>query len=414
MSLLPETNVTPLFVDHRASKWKPAHLIQSDGEAIEIAKEIAAELEKGASDRDRDRILPHREIELFSQSGLWGILVPREYGGAGVSYVTLAEVVAIISAADASIGQISQNHHCIVDAIRLVGSEGQKQHYFAEILKGHRFGNAFSEAGGKHVLDINTRLERSPNGYSLSGRKFYSTGALFAHSVPVWALDEQYRGVLVIVPRERAGLTVTDDWTGFGQRTTASGTVTLDNVRVEEAEILHFYRAHEQPTGAGALAQIIHVAVDLGIGRAAVSDAIAFVRDRARAWVDSGLEKASDDPFTIAQVGDLNIKLHAAEALTRRAGLVLDETIADPSDESVARASIAVAEAKVLTTEIAILAANKLHELGGTRSTLAEYNLDRHWRNARTHTLHDPVRWKYFAIGNFYLNGIKPPRHSWL
>jgi SfnB family sulfur acquisition oxidoreductase len=414
MSLLTGINVQPHFVDRNLSESKPAHVIRSDGEAIEIAKDVAAELEKGASDRDRDRILPHREIELFSQSGLWGILVPEDHGGAGVSNVTLAEVVAITSAADPSIGQIPQNHHCIVDAIRLVGSEEQKQRYFAEVLKGNRFGNAFSEAGGKHVLDINTRLKRSRSGYSLSGRKFYSTGALFAQSVPVWALDDLGRHVLVIIPRDRAGLTVIDDWSGFGQRTTASGTVTLDNVHVEESEILHFYRAHEKPTGAGALAQIIQVAVDLGIGRAAVVDTIAFVRDRARAWVDSGLEKASDDPFTIAQIADLKTRLHAAEALTRRAGLVLDETIADPTDESVARASIAVAEAKVLTTEIAILAANKLHELGGTRSTLAQYNLDRHWRNARTHTLHDPVRWKYFAIGNFYLNGVKPPRHSWL
>jgi SfnB family sulfur acquisition oxidoreductase len=285
MSALTETNVTPHVVGRKRCEPKRAHVIGSDAEAIAIAKEIAAELEKGASDRDRDRILPHREIALFSQSGLWGILVPKDHGGAGVSNITLAEVVAITSAADPSIGQIPQNHHCIVDAIRLVGSQEQKQHYFAEVLNGHRFGNAFSEAGGKHVLDINTRLQTSRDGYSLSGRKFYSSGALFAQSIPVWALDEQGRGVLVIVPRDRAGLTVIDDWSGFGQRTTASGTVTLDKVHVEDFEILHFYRAHEQPTGAGALAQIIQVAVDLGIGRAAVMDTIAFVRDRARAWV---------------------------------------------------------------------------------------------------------------------------------
>ena len=190
--------------------------------------------------------------------------------------------------------------------------------------------------------------------------------------------------------------------------------MTLADVHVDDAEILHFYRAYDQATGAGPLAQIIQVAVDLGIGRAAVAETIAFVRDKARAWVDSGLDKASEDPFTIAQIGDLEIKLHAADALTERAGQALDAAAAAPTEDSVARASIAVAEAKVLTTEIAILASNKLHELGGTRSTLGQYNLDRHWRNARTHTLHDPVRWKYFAVGNFYLNGVKPPRHSWI
>ena len=117
--------------------------------------------------------------------------------------------------------------------------------------------------------------------------------------------------------------------------------------------------------------------------------------------------------FTIAQIGDLEIKLHAAEALLEKAGLAIDGIIDAPTEQNVAEASVAVSEAKVLTTEIAILATNKLHELAGARSTLAEFNLDRHWRNARTHTLHDPVRWKYFHIGNWALNGVSPPRHAW-
>ena len=113
-------------------------------------------------------------------------------------------------------------------------------------------------------------------------------------------------------------------------------------------------------------------------------------------------------------VGDLKIKMHATDALLERAGHMTDEAAANPTDETVAAASIAVAEAKALSTEVSILATNKLFELAGTRSTLEEYNLDRHWRNARTHTLHDPVRWKYHAIGNYWLNNIKPPRSGWL
>jgi alkylation response protein AidB-like acyl-CoA dehydrogenase len=108
------------------------------------------------------------------------------------------------------------------------------------------------------------------------------------------------------------------------------------------------------------------------------------------------------------------IRLHAAKALLERAGLQLDATVADVTEDSIAAAKIAVAEAKVLSTEIALQAANKLFELAGTRSTLARHNLDRHWRDTRTHTLHDPVRWKYAAIGNFYLNGVRPPLHSWI
>jgi alkylation response protein AidB-like acyl-CoA dehydrogenase len=87
--------------------------------------------------------------------------------------------------------------------------------------------------------------------------------------------------------------------------------------------------------------------------------------------------------------------------------------VVDPSAASVAEAQIAVAESKILSTELAIDAANKLFELGGTRSTLVSHGLDRHWRNARTHTLHDPVRWKYSIIGNYHLNGVNPPLHAW-
>lgn len=137
------------------------------------------------------------------------------------------------------------------------------------------------------------------------------------------------------------------------------------------------------------------------------------MREKSRPWIEANVDRASDDPYVIADIGRLKLELHAAEALLRRAARVLDEVNAAPIDAaSAARASIAVAEAKVLTTEIALQASEKLFELAGSRATLAEFNLDRHWRNARVHTLHDPVRWKYHAIGNYYLNDANPPRRG--
>jgi alkylation response protein AidB-like acyl-CoA dehydrogenase len=154
-------------------------------------------------------------------------------------------------------------------------------------------------------------------------------------------------------------------------------------------------------------------AVVAGLGREALNDTIRFVREKARPWIDSGQDRASDDPYTIQAVGDLTIRQHAAEAMLDKAGLTLDAAVARPDAESVAAAQLAVAEAKVLTTDIALAASNKLFELSGTRSTLAAENLDRHWRNARTHTLHDPVRWKVAIVGNHALNGVAPPFHAW-
>jgi SfnB family sulfur acquisition oxidoreductase len=394
-------------------KLEGAHRLLSDQEAIQTAHQIAKELAAEASVRDRERRLPHDEIELLTRSGLWGITIPKTYGGAGVSHSTLVEVFAILAAADPSLGQIPHNHFCVIDAIRLDGTEDQKRFYFEQVLAGRRFGNAFSEAGTKNVMDFQTRITPDGDAFRVNGKKFYSTGALFAHFIPTATLDEEKKGLLVLIPRDTPGLTVVDDWDGFGQRTTASGSVLLDNVRVEADWIIPAYRAYDRPTLTGPLSQIIQVAIDAGIARTAIRETIEFVRTKARPWIDSNVEKASEDPLTISQIGDLEIRLHGAEALLQRAARFLDEAEEIPREATVAKVSTAVAEAKVGTTEIAILATNKLFELAGTQSTLGKYNLDRHWRNARTHTLHDPVRWKYYAIGNYYLNNVNPPRHPW-
>jgi SfnB family sulfur acquisition oxidoreductase len=398
-----------------ATDREAVRVIANDAEALAVARELANRLAQEAAQRDRERRLPHEEIEWFSQSGLWAITVPKTYGGAGVSFVTLTEVIKIIAAADPSLGQLPQNHFGLVDVISLTGTEAQKQHFFAEVLNGKRFGNGFSEKGTKHVLDLKTRVRPDGDQYVIDGAKFYSTGALFAHFVPVLGLDEDRKGWLAYIPKGTAGLTVIDDWSGFGQRTTASGTVVLENVRVPASHVFPAHRVSDFPTLNGPISQIIQAAIDAGIGRAALDDTLTFVRARSRPWIDSGVERASDDPLTVREIGHLHIQLHAAEALLERAARVLDEIAAqgDPTEDDVARASVAVGEAKVLTTEIALLASEKLFELAGTQATLAEHGFDRHWRNARTHTLHDPVRWKYHLVGNYYLNGVKPARHPW-
>jgi SfnB family sulfur acquisition oxidoreductase len=389
-----------------------AHIIRDDAEALAVAHALAAEFAPGASERDRDRRLPRAEIDRFSESGLWGITIPREYGGAGVSAGTLAEVTAIISAADGSIGQIPQNHFFVVEAIRLTATEAQKRHWFERVLSGERFGNALSETGTKTAHDFKTTLLPEGGRLVLQGRKFYSTGALFAHWVAAVARDAEGRLIFAFVRPDTPGVTLIDDWSSFGQRTTGSGTTVFENVTVDPFAVIPFEDSFDKPTSMGPVGQIIHAAVDIGIGRAALADTIDFVKRHSRPWIDSGQDRASDDPYTIAQIGELTIRQHAAEALLARAGRIVDRATQEPNEETVALASVAVAEAKALGTEAALASANKLHELAGTRSTLAVHNLDRHWRNVRTHTLHDPVRWKYAAIGNYYLNGVNPPRHG--
>ncbi|MCJ2132821.1 SfnB family sulfur acquisition oxidoreductase [Methylobacterium sp. J-026] len=391
----------------------PAHVIRGETEALAVARGLAEEFRRGASERDRGAVRPLAELDAFSQSGLWSINVPRAHGGPELSYRTLAQVIAIIAAADPAIAQIAQNHLGIVAAIRTVSDDAQQRLLFSEILRGTRFGNAFSERGTKRAADFDTRFTDHGDHVVVRGQKFYATGALLAHRVPIVALDEEGRAWYAIAARDAPGLTVIDNWSSFGQRGTASGTVLIEDVRVPKTHLVPAWKGYAAPAADGAVFQIIQAAVDAGIGREALDDTIRFVRDKARPWVDSGLERAADDPYTIHAVGDLTIRQHAAEALLDRAGLLLDVAVARPDAETVAAAQLAVAEAKVLTTEVALAASNKLFELSGTRSTLAAENLDRHWRNARTHTLHDPVRWKYAIVGNHALNGVAPPLHAW-
>jgi SfnB family sulfur acquisition oxidoreductase len=391
-----------------------AQRIKSDEEALAAARTFADRIRSESAARDRERRLPFEEIEWFSQTGLWGITVPKEYGGAGVSTVTFCEVVAIVSEADASIGQIPQNHYANVEEIRLIGTKEQQEFFFDRILKGERLGNAAVERSGKNVIANQTRLAPDGDGYRLSGEKFYCTGALFAHWVPVRVTNADGKRVMALISRQSEGLTVIDDWSAFGQRTTASGTVVLKDVRVNRDQILPSYEAYQRPTTRGPFSQIIHVAIDVGIARAAIADTIDFVKNRSRPWIDAKVERASEDPLTIQELGSLQYQLHAAEALMERAGIKVDRAAAALDEETVTAAALAVAEAKIAATEISIVATNKLFELAGTQSTLDKYGLDRHWRNARVHTLHDPVRWKYYALGNYYLNGVPPPRHAWL
>ena len=384
-------------------------VITSDEHALVVASDLAEDFRRDSAQRDRERRLPWPELDAFSRSGLWGISVPKAFGGAGVSNVTLAKVIALIAQADASLGQIPQNHFYALEVLRVNGSAAQQQRLYAEVLAGQRFGNALAELGTKTAHDRVTALTRDGDGFRINGRKFYATGALYAQRIPTSVVDEHGVQQLAFVPRDSQGLNVIDDWSGFGQRTTGSGSVVFDNVWVAAQDVVPFQSAFERPTPVGPLAQILHAAIDTGIARAAFEDALHFVRTKTRPWIDATSDKASEDPLTLKSFGHLSVRLHATEALLERAGEYLDRAQADSSAEHVAAASIAVAEARALSTEVSLAAGSTLFELAGSQATLAEHGLDRHWRNARVHTLHDPVRWKYHAVGNYYLNDANPP-----
>ncbi len=390
-----------------------AHVIRSDAEALEQAAEFRDTVLARAAQIDADRLIPQDIVEEFSGRGLWAITIPAAFGGADVSAETLAEVIAIVAEADASLAQIPQNHFCLVEDIRLSGTPEQQEFFFGLVLSGLRFANAFSEFGGKNVGELETRLRYEGDEVVVNGRKFYSTGSLYADWIPVLAVDDAGLELLVFAEKDAPGLTVVNDWSSFGQRATSSGTVLVEELRLPASRVFPMYKEYENPTLAGPFAQITTAAIDLGIARGAFRETLEATCN-SRPWIDANVESATQDPLSLSIIGRLDIDIRAAEALLRESAHAIDAAKPAPDAENVAAASIAVARAKVLTTEVSLEASSRLLELGGTRSTLGERGLDRFWRNARVHTLHDPVRWKFHAIGDYVLNGTLPPRHSWL
>ncbi|MCK9925880.1 SfnB family sulfur acquisition oxidoreductase [Frankia sp. Mgl5] len=403
---------------------RPPTVIHSAGEALEAARKIAAGFAVNADARDRERRLPAPEIDQLSVSGLLGIAVPARFGGAEVSVVTLTEVFRVLATADASLAQIPHSHFVFLDALRRRGTDDQQAFYFGQALAGRRFANAQSERGGRTAADDATTLRRAPGGggYVLRGEKFYCTGALFAHWLVVRAvLSDQpphtpegaVPKALAYIRRDAPGVSVEDDWDGMGQRTTASGTVRLDDVPVSPDQVVDYSSIFDGPTTYGARAQVLHAALDAGIARGALDAAVGQVA-RARPWFESGAERAADDPLLVQQAGELEVVVRAAEALLAQAAADVDAAERDPTEASTAQASIATAVAKVASARAAVQVSSDLFELGGTRSAAGSLNLSRHWRDGRTHTLHDPVRWKIQHIGRWLLSGTPPPRHGQL
>lgn len=386
-----------------AGKTKPTpHRIESEEEALAIARELALRFSDRAIERDLERVLPHDELDQLAQSGLLAISIPSEYEGIDVSNVVLAEITAILAEADSSIGQIPQGHFYVLEALRQHATEEQKRFFFGRAMAGDRFGSALSESG-----DDKARITGNGAGYRINGRKQNSTGALFADWLAISALDPADRMTMSFVPRATDGVRIIDDWDSFGQRVTGSGTVVLEDVHVDLGSVVPHHRGFERPNTIGSVGEIIHAGVDLGIARAAFRETLDLVRNAAAAKSDV-LERAWEDALTIARVGEVAIRIEAATALIEHAGRKVDTAQVDPTEEHAVEASLSVTAAKVLAAAAALEAANALFDLAGTAFAKVALNLDRYWRNARAHTLQDPVRWKHHLVGNYHLKGVKP------
>lgn len=395
--------------------------VLSSADAVAVASALAAEFAVGAADRDRYRQLPFHEVDRLSASGLLAITVPAELGGADLAPSVVAEVIRIIATGDPNIAQIPHSHFNYINLLRLAGSAEQKSRYAKQLLRGARIANAQAERSGPTAADVATTLTPIAGRFRIDGTKFYCTGSLFADILAVLTRLEDPDGAsglpegqyVAFLPADTSGVEILDDWDALGQRTTSSGTIVFDGAAVGVDQLIARAAAVNAPTGFGAFAQLMHAAIDVGIARSALGAAAVFARDRSRQWFEAGVDRAIDDPLLIQRFGELDVTVRAAESAFAVAGESVDAVLAaEPDADLAGRSSLAVATAKILADGAANDVSSALFELCGTRSTAADLNLSHFWRNARTHTVHDPIRWKYQHLGRALLHGTPPPHHS--
>lgn len=395
-------------------------LKSADPETIlKQARVLSRKLEEGAAERDARGGTPKAERDLIRASGLLNLMIPQEFGGLGAGWLTTVRVQREIGKADGSLAHVFGYHQGEVILPHLLGTRQQKEDFYRQSAANNWFcGNASSEHVPR-LIDWKTSVRPDGNGYLLNGVKHFCSGAKDSDRLFVFAglegEENLFQGLCVaVIPSDRAGVTINADWDNMGQRQTDSGSVVFDNVRIEPDEMLGAPGSFFATTFSSLwpmTAQLVIGNVYLGIALGAFETAKSYTRSTTRAWPASGVEKASQDAFIIQKYGNMWIDLSAAILATDHAAALLDKAWAKElavTPEERAEVSIAVSIAKALNTRVSLDVTSKMFEVMGARATAAKGKYDRFWRNARTHTLHDPVEYKIREVGNWILNDEPP------
>jgi alkylation response protein AidB-like acyl-CoA dehydrogenase len=392
----------------------PKALLAADSPRLaELLAQIGAE----SAVRERDRIAPYAQIDLLRAARFGALRVPREYGGAGTSLKETFRLIMALASVDSNVAHILRSHFAFVEQTLRETNPGQRERWLRRAAAGTIVAGAATELGSHKVgaESFDTRLRRDADGtLRLDGVKYYSTGSLYADELLYIALDEEEKIVSVIVPADRAGVTLEDDWDGLGQRLTGTGTTRLEDVAVGPDEVIEHDEPEGGPTKRFGVLQLYITAVIAGATREAANDAIVLVRSRAGRPFAHAAADPAEDPLLQEVVGEMVSAAYAAEAIVLRAAEALDaeaDSVVDglPDPVLADRAALEAAEAKIAVDQIALASTARLFDLGGASATKREKNLDRHWRNVRTLSTHNPLLHKAQAVGDEALNGAPLP-----
>lgn len=365
---------------------------------------LAAQLAATAVERDRQGGHAANERELIRASGLLRLSVPSAYGGAGASWTAVLHAVRRLAQADSALAHVFGFHHLQIAGVLLYGTPEQHAYFLQPTVERNLFwGNALNP------LDRRVVARADLDGYRIDGVKGFSSGSVGSDLLTISAWHKASGTALIAaLPTRADGITVNPDWDAFGQRQTDSGTVRFDHVRLDAVQVLQAPGTAPAPraTLRSQIAQLIMTNLYLGIAQGALQEARRYVREDARPWFASGVHRHADDPYVQERFGEFWLRVQAAQALADQAGLALDVALArGPSVTADERGQVAVAgaQAKVLAHRAALEVGSELFDVTGASSTAARHGYDRFWRNARVHTLHDPVAYKVRDLGRFAL-----------
>lgn len=373
---------------------------------------LASDVVGSVVDREVARELPVAAMAELKRAGIGALRVPTEFGGGGLSWAEIIPIWIDLAAADANLTQALRGHFTFVEDAVFRHRHGQDQsRWFERFTAGEIVGNAWTEIGTTAIGDVQTVLRSSEGHYTLNGRKFYTTGTIFAEWADVYARLEDTH-VLVAVDTRQPGVRVDDDWNGFGQRGTGSGTAEFADARVEFDNVWPFADRHPYQT---ALYQVNLVATLAGIAQAIHRDVVAEVRRRTRNYSHANASRVRDDPQVHGLIGEISAAAYAAEAVSVRAAAALDAAAEASEGEShvaTERAEIEATAAQITVSRLVLDAATQLFDALGASATSTGRALDRHWRNARTVASHNPRLFKAKVLGAYDVNGTPPP-YAW-
>jgi alkylation response protein AidB-like acyl-CoA dehydrogenase len=377
---------------------------------------IFAKIEAGAIEREVNRTLPYESIRWLKEARFGALRVPRAQDGYGASLPELFNLLIELSAADSNITQSLRGHFGFAEDIVNSHDARLRTDWFARLAKGDITGNAWTEIGDAKQAEFSTRVVRDGEEWRLSGTKFYTTGSLFADWIDVGAQTEDGASVGAFVRRDAPGVDVIDDWDGFGQILTASGTTRFVNAPVEAGNVVS---DDDRFKYSAAFYQLVHLATLAGIGRAATKEVAAAVAARQRHYTHAAGPRSSQDPQVLQVVGRIRSAAYSAGAIVLKASEAVQRAfdarfLNDPVVEEKANAiaELEAAQAQTVVTTLILDATAVVFDALGASATLRSKGLDRFWRNARALSSHNPRIYKDRIVGDYAVNGTPPP-YQW-